>query len=337
MALIDRIKFDSPSDTVLVWKYPRDEIRLGAQLIVNETQTAVFFKNGKTYDTFEGGRFTLSSKNIPLLNKIINLPFGGETPFAAEVWFVNRTEKRDLKWGTSKPIPVIDSKFNYPINVRAFGSWGIKVTDPKPLLEKIVGTQSITESDKIESYFEGLIIQRLSNDLATFFTEKQGSIFNANAQLNEFSDFTHNDLQKTFSEYGIQIVNFEVQRVSIPDEDMKKFQDVLGKKMEVEQLGQAQVTQNYTTIKSFDVMEKAAENEGGVAGGMMAGGLGIGMGMGAGVPMGQQVGQNMNAQGDNKQSEDPMVKLQKLKQMLDSGLITEEDYNQHKSRILGDM
>ena len=109
MAIIDRIKYDAPDDTPFVWKYPSEQIKIGAQLVINQSQEVLFVKSGEALDLFESGTHTLTTGNIPFLNKIINLPFGGDTPFTAEVWYVNKTVKRDLKWGTPSPIQVMDN------------------------------------------------------------------------------------------------------------------------------------------------------------------------------------------------------------------------------------
>lgn len=345
MALIDRIKYDAKSDDAIAWKFQSDSIHLGAQLIVNEAQEAVFFRGGKALDSFGSGTHTLSSGNIPLLSKLINLPFGGQTPFTAEVWYVNKTVKRNLKWGTPGPIQVIDPMYNYPISVRAFGQWGMRINDARSFIAQIVGTQVASNgkdyisSTRIEEYFIGEIIQRLSDALAKFFVEKNTSIFQASAQINSLSTFITNDISVEFERFGIEIVNFNVERISIPDEEMKKFQEVATKRMEIDQISQARVGQAYTTMRSFDTLEKAAANEGGSAGQLLGAGLGLGVGLGAGVSMGQQVGNAMNVQPqqNNQVNNDPMVKLQKLKQLLDAGVITQEDYDGKKYQILESM
>ena len=343
MALIDRIKYDAPSDDAVVWKFPGEDIRLGAQLIVNESQEAIFFKGGKALDTFGPGTHTLSSDNIPLLRKLINLPFGGKTPFTAEVYYVNKTVKRDLRWGTAGPIQVIDPLYNYPVSVRAFGRWGMRVNDTRSFIAQLVGTQTSSAlkgyigSERIEEYFIGEIGQRLSDALAKFFVEKNISIFQVSAKINELSSFIGSDITPEFQRFGIEIVNFNVERISIPEEEQKKFQEILGKRMEIDQISQAQVGQAYATMRTFDTLEKAAENEGGGAGQLMGAGLGLGAGLGAGVPVGQQIGSAMNVQPDQPQSDDPMAKLNKLKQMLDNGLITQEDFDKKKQQILDSM
>src|SRR5208283_4379891 len=238
MALIDRIKYDAPSDDAVVWKFPSEDIRLGAQLIVNESQEVVFFKGGKALDTFGAGTHTLSSGNLPLLRKLVNLPFGGKTPFSAEVWYVNKTVKRDMKWGTKGPIQVIDPLYNYPVSVRAFGRWGMRVIDARSFIVQIVGTQTSSSSkgyigsERIEEYFVGEIVQRLSDALAKFFVENNISIFQVSARINDLSAFISSDISPEFQRFGIEVVNFNVERISIPEEDQKKFQEILGRRME---------------------------------------------------------------------------------------------------------
>jgi membrane protease subunit (stomatin/prohibitin family) len=339
MALIDRVKFDAPSDEILVWKFPSEELSVATQLIVNQSQEALLVKGGKALDIFGPGTHTLSAANIPLLNKLINLPFGGKTPFSAEVWYVNKTVKRDLKFGTNSPIPLIDPIYNYPVSVRAFGRWGIRIQDSRNFITQIIGTLPDGNSEKVENYFAGEILQRLSNALSQYFVEQKVSIFQANANLNELSKFVTVDITPEFSRFGVEIVNFNIERINIPEEEMQKFQEVLGKKMEIDQISQSQVGAAYTTVRSFDTLEKAAENEG-TAGAALAGGLGLGMGLGAGLPAGQQVGQAMKTepnQSPDTQADDSMVKLQKLKQMLDSGLITTEDFENKKNQILDQL
>jgi len=341
MALIDRIKYDAPSDDAIVWKYPSEEIRLGAQLIVNQSQSAVFFKGGKALDTFGPGTHTLASDNLPLLGRLFSLPFGGKTPFAAEVWYVNQTAKRDLRWGTRGPLQVIDPVFNFPVSVRAHGAWGFRIADVRSFIVQIVGTQVATDgkpyvsSQRVEAYFSGEIAQRLTDALAKYFVERRVSAFQVSAHLNDLSSFVARDIADEFERYGIEILNFNVGHVSIPEEEQKRFQDVLGRRMEIDQIGQARVGQAYATMRSFDTLEKAAQNEGGSVGQMLGAGLGLGVGFGTAVPLGQQVGNAMSVQADQGgQPDDPLSKLTKLKQMLDGGLITQEDYDQRKKAIL---
>ncbi|MCT7634743.1 SPFH domain-containing protein [Aliarcobacter butzleri] len=342
MALIDRIKYDAPSDDVIVWKYPHEDIKLGAQLIVNESQEAILFKGGKALDTFGPGTHTLSSGNIPLLNKIINLPFGGDTPFTAEVWYINKTVKRNLKWGTKGSIQLIDPLYNYPVSVRAFGIWGMRINDSRSFITQIIGSQSFSNSknyigtERVEDYFIGEIVQRLQDALSKYFIHKNISAFQANAYINELSSFISNDISREFDRFGIEIVNFNIERISIPEDEMKKFQEILGKRMEIDQISQAKVGQAYTAMRTFDTLEKAAENDS-TAGGIFGAGLGLGLGVGAGVPIGQQLGEQMNINSQTQTGDDTdeiMKKMNKLKQLFNNNLITEDEYNQKRKQLL---
>ncbi len=336
MALIDRIKHDAPMDDLLVWKYPSEDIRIGSQLIVNQSQEAVFVKGGQTLDLFGPGTHTLTTANIPLLRKLVNLPFGGQTPFSAEIWYVNKTVKGGLKWGTKAPIPVIDPKYKFPVSVRAYGKWGLRVADSRTFVGQIVGSQLRADSSRIDEYFGGEIVQRLSDALARFFVEQNVSIFEANAKLNELSRFTAGQISPEFARFGIEIVSFNVENISLPDDEKRKFQEVLGRRMEIEQISEAEVGQAYVAMRSFDVLEKAAENSGGAAGGLLAGGVGLGMGLAGGVSAGQQLGSalNLTPQGQPNPADNVVARLQQIKQMFDAGLITEQEFNTKKQQIL---
>jgi membrane protease subunit (stomatin/prohibitin family) len=340
MAIVDRIKHDAPSDDLFVWKFPSEDLKLGSQLIVNQSQNAVFVKGGQALDVFGPGTHTLTTGNLPFLNKILNFPFGGQTPFTAEVWYVNKTVKRDLKWGTKGPIQVIDPVYQFPVSVRAFGRWGLRISNSQSFINQIVGSLKSTDAQRIEEFFIGEIVQRLCDALAKYFIKENISVFQVSARLNDLSAFTQNAIGPEFDRFGIEVVNFNVERISIPEDEQKKFQEILGKRMEIDQVSKASVGQAYVTMRTFDTLESAAQNSGGAAGNLLAGGLGLGMGVGAGLPIGNQMGQAMNVQPQQSSSElptDPMAKLQKMKQMLDTGLITQQDYDDKKKEILSQL
>jgi membrane protease subunit (stomatin/prohibitin family) len=339
MATIDRVKFDSSSDETLVAKFASEELRLGSQLIVNQSQEAVFVKGGEACDVFPPGTHTLSTGNLPLLSKVVDLPFGRQTPFTAEVWFVSKTVKRDLRWGTKAPIPLIDPRYNYPISVRAFGRWGVRVSDSSLFVREIVGTLRIADSAKVLEYFTGEIHQRFSNILAGFFASEKVSIFDANTRLNDLSSTSATAIRPELEKVGIELVNFNVERVSIPDEDLAMMQKVLGRRMEIDQISKATVGPAYTTMRTFDTLEAAASTPGGATGAMLAGGLGLGMGVGAGVPLGKQAGEAMDArpQSPATASGDPVARLQSLRRMLNGGLITNGEYEAKKKEILNGL
>lgn len=348
MAFVDRIKYDAPSDEAIAWKYPSEAIRLGSQLIVHQSQEAVLFRGGQALDTFGPGTHTLRTGNLPLLARLVGLPFGGLTPFTAEVWFVNRTVKRDLGWGTPGPIQVVDPTYRVPVSVRAFGRWGFRVRDARSFLTQIVGTQVATDgadyvaADRVAAYFAGEIGQRLTDALARYFVERAVSVFEVGARLNELSTFVAGDVARELDRFGIEVVNVNVERASIPDEEQARFQEILARRMEIEQISQATVGPAYATMRTFDTLEKAAENEGGAAGQLLGAGLGLGVGIGSGVPIGQKVGGALQVEPGTAEpgTAEPAVleeRLRVLKRMLDDGLIAQEDYDRKKRAVLDEL
>lgn len=335
MAIIDVVKSSALSDSVLVEKFCGErpfELRLGSQLIVNQSQEAIFVKGGVALDTFGPGTHTLSTANIPLLSSLTSGIFGN-TPFAAEVWFVNKTVKRDIPWGTPTRIPIMDSKFNFLINIGAFGQWGMRIDDSRSFVTQLVGTQLGADAKRIESYFQGEILEKLSSNLTKYIQEKKLSLVEINSKLTELSQLIREAISSEFSRFGIEIVNFNINNISIPQREMMILQNSMTKRLEIEALKDTQISQSYITAKSLEVMEKAAENNSGAAGGVIAGAMGIGVGMGAGLPLGRQMSQNMQIQA-SEQQEDYISKLKRLKSLFEQELITKEEYETKKKEIL---
>ena len=284
MAIIDRIKFDGTSDdqSWLVYKYPSDEFVLGSQLIVNQSQEALFFKGGEALDLFGPGTHTLSTGNIPILKKLVNIPFGGNTPFSAEIYYINNTSRLDMKWGTSVPFQIMDPMLNNIIGVRAFGQFGISINDSRTFITKIIGAVKeghISDYDVVRKYFNGLINTKIKELVATYITRKKISVLDITTYLSEISENSKNSINEEFESYGIEIKNFYIESVNFPKEDISKVKEAYERRSELKVLGE-----DYYRQRSFDVLEKLADNE--AAGGAANAGLGLGMGLGAGQAMG---------------------------------------------------
>jgi len=332
MALIQVIKYEAEDDNIFVWKYPSDQIRLGAQLIVNEGQKAIFVKGGQALDIFEPGTFTLTTGNIPLIDKLINLPFGGDTPFAAEIWYINTTVKRDLTWGTPSPIPLMDSNLGFPVSARSFGKWGARIIDVRSFVTQIVGSQSFADATKINDYFIGEIIQSLTSNLSSAITSGQTSILQISSFLTPLSKSSADLIKMEFDKFGVELVNFNIESINIPTDELKRIQDVFAKTLEAKELSKVNVGAGFSAIKSFEVLNNAAENP---SEGSIGGMLGAGIGLGAGFPLGQQMGQNLTTSQNAEESSTD--KLRELKKMLDENLISEEQYNLKRDKIIEQM
>jgi len=278
MALIQLIKYDGTPD-VYAWKHPETNLGTWTQLIVNQTQEAVLFKDGRALDLFGPGRHTLTTANIPLLNNIINLPFGGESPFAAEVWFVNKVTTLDVKWGTSVPVKLQDPKYNIIVPVRAFGQMGIRIEDSRKFLLKLVGTLPAFNRENLVNYFRGLLLMNINSILSSFFVHRKLSILEVNAYLQDMSDHFKQNVTPGLEEFGIQLINLFVNSVNLPEDDpsIQRLRDALARKAEMDIIGY-----NYQQERTFDTLEGAAKNEGSIGAGLMGAGLGLGMGVGVG-------------------------------------------------------
>jgi len=281
MSVIDLVKWNG-NPNILAWKFPSEELSTWTQLIVNETQEAYLVKEGVYQGPFGAGRHTLTTENIPLLRTLIGIPFGGKSPFTAEVWYINRATNLDIRWGTPDAIQLQDPKYQLMVPVRAFGQYGIKVTDAKKFLLKLVGTLPGFDVNTLSDYFKGVFTTKIKTGIATAIIKNGQSVLEISTQLEILSNMLKETLAPDMEEYGIGLVQFNIHSINVPEDDpaVISLKAALAKRTEMGILGF-----NYQQERSFDVMQTAAGNEGS-AGNVMGAGLGMGMGMGMGVPMG---------------------------------------------------
>ena len=286
MAFIDVVKWEG-NEREFAWKFPSENLRLGTQLVVKPGQSAFFVKGGVICDEVTEGTVTLKSGNIPLLTKLISLPFGGTTPFQAEVWFVNRLAKLDTPWGTEQPIQLEDPKYGVIVPVRAFGQFGYRIIDPRRFLETIVGTAKVFTGQQILSYFKGAMLSAVNTSIGNALVEQKVSLLGIAAHLGELSQFCQQSMDETFQRFGLELVNFYFQSINIPESDPSymKLKQIKEKSAELELVGR----DIYQFDKSMDVLKTAAANEG-AGSTIMQSGMGLGMGMLMGTQIGQQAG-----------------------------------------------
>ncbi len=285
MKIFDIIKYDGPND-VFVWKFPGEDFNTLSQLIVHESQEALFFKDGQALDLFGAGKYTLHTQNIPLIRRVINLPFNGESPFRCEVYFINKTVSMDVMWGTSSPIPIQDAIYKIILPVRANGQFAVRVVDSKKLLVKLVGTISQFDQQTLRRYFKGILLTNIKDYIASQFVQKQVSFLEIHSHLREIAIGIQNDLAGEFMQYGIELVNFNVNEITPPEDDPSYLQlkKALAKKAEMSVMGY-----DYQQERAFNVLDRAAANEG-IASDIMGAGMGLGMGMNLGNVLGGTMG-----------------------------------------------
>ncbi|MHB2025576.1 MAG: SPFH domain-containing protein [Elusimicrobiota bacterium] len=289
MSIIDRVKYDGPAE-VLVWRHPPDDLSWGTQVIVNQSQEAVFFKGGQALDVLGPGTHTLHTANVPLLRSIISAPFGGRTPFAAEIYFVNKAAHLDVKWGTKPPIPIQDPKFGVFVPIRAFGQFGVQIQDSKMFVSQISGTLEAFTLDALSEYFRGALLARAKDYIAQTIINRKIGILEISAHLEEMSQDLNRGLAGDFARFGVLLLNFYLDSVDVPDDDdtVVRLKKALADRAEFDILGSA-----YNTKRTFDTLEKAAGNEGGGAGAGMSLGMGLGAGSGIGGIMAGAMGQSV--------------------------------------------
>ncbi len=321
MQLYEVIKYEGDNDNI-VWKYEKEDFNLGSQLIVHESQEAIFFLNGQALDVFGPGKYTLETENLPLLSKIINLPTGGESPFHCEVYFINKVEHLAIKWGTDSKIQYMEPNYHFPIYIGASGEMAIGISNAKKLLIKLVGTEKKLSKDKLISYFKAFLMIRLKPLLSKYIRENKTNIFEIDEQLETISKEVKDKLISDFQEYGIDLKQFFITAIVKPDgnDQYEKFKDLYfrqyadvaeaelkqkvdiihqqteSKKMviEAEGIAEKRKTEGYTyqEERGFDVAEKIAANEG--AGNFSSAGIGMGIMTSVGSTVHNTFGTAMN-------------------------------------------
>ena len=275
MAIIDVVRFDGlKSRDWLIYKYPSEELVLGTQLIVQEGQVAIFVRGGMIADVFYPGTYTLITENLPILKELINLPFGKRTPFSAEVYFINTTIRLDINWGTIDPIQLIDPKYYVKLRVRSFGQMGLRIVDATTLFREVIGGMQqadLVKLDKIKEYYRGVLVIKVKSAIADAIITNGISVLEISTKLESLSERVKAQITPEFVRYGFDVANFYIQSINFPDEDFEKINKILEDKAAFEIMGDGR----YSTKRSFDVYEGAANNQNGVAGAFAAGGIGL--------------------------------------------------------------
>jgi membrane protease subunit (stomatin/prohibitin family) len=260
----------------MVWRFPRyeNEIKMGAKLVVRESQVAVFVNEGRIADTYRPGTFTLETQNMPILSTLKGWKYGFHSPFKAEVYFVNTRLFTDLKWGTPNPVIVRDPEFGM-VRLRAFGGYAVRVVDPGLFLKELVGTDPHFQTGEVEDFLRQIVVGKVGNALAS----AQVSVLDLAANQDSLGTRLAGILSEDARPMGLEFPRFIIENVSMPPE----VEAALDKRTQLGILGNLD---QYTQFQAANALQDAARNPGGGA----AEGIGLGMGMAMGQRMAQAMG-----------------------------------------------
>lgn len=369
------IKYEGDNST-FIWKHPCEDFNSLTQLIVHESQEAIFFMNGQALDLFGPGRYTLETQNIPKLGRLLNRTTGDQTPFHCEVYFINKTEQMAIKWGTDSKVTYVEPTYGFPISIGASGEMSLRAEDSRKLLLKLVGTENFLGQQKLVSFFRAVLMTRAKTYIAQYMKNNTVSIFEIDEHLAAFSEALHTQLTPDFADYGVSLERFFVTTIVKPDGDrqyekfkelhFRQYADIAEAKLrqqtdliyaqtEAQKVmidSQAQATKRaqegytYAQERGFDVAEKVAQNE--AVGQFTNMGVGLGTMAGVGGVVGGVVGNAVNgamtaaaeAPAAPKPADDMAAfkaKVEKLTVMKQAGLIGEEEFAQMKAKLLSDI
>jgi membrane protease subunit (stomatin/prohibitin family) len=318
---IEVIEWTDPTNNTMVYRFPvaSNEIKMGARLTVRESQAAVFVNEGQIADVFGPGLYTLSTQNMPIMTMLRSWPHGFTSPFKAEVYFVNTRQFTDLKWGTANPIPLRDADFGL-VRVRAFGSFAIRIVDPTKFLKEIVGTDGLFQTDEISGWLRDHVVSDFTQAVASL----KIPVLDLAANYRQLSQGIQVTLQPHFAEYGLDLTRFFIENISVPPEVEK----AMDRRASMGAVGVG----DYATFQAANAMEIGAGNPGG-------GGSGSDMAqMVAGLAMGQRIAQGIEkgAEPAAAPAEGKPVpeRLKELKELFDSGILTEDEYNSKRAELI---
>jgi membrane protease subunit (stomatin/prohibitin family) len=273
--LIDIIQWTDDSRDTIVWRFPRydNEIKMNAKLIVRESQTAVFVNEGTIADVFPPGTYTLTTQNMPILSTLKGWKYGFESPWKAEVYFVNTRQFPGQKWGTQNPVIVRDPEFG-AVRLRAFGSFTLRVSDPAALLREMVGTDPQFRTEEVREYLRELVVSHLGSALA----KAQVPMLDLAAKQLDIGNTLGAVISDELASSGIAIPKFIIENISVPPE----VEEALDKRSSIGVVGDLD---KYTKFQTANAIEDAANNPGG---------SGEGFGFGLGMAAAQRAGQALN-------------------------------------------
>ncbi len=340
--LTDVIKNSGTGD-LLVWRQPEEDFNTNSTLVVMPGEQAVFINGGIVEGVFDSGTYKLSTQNYPFVSRLHNMMSGGVSTFNCVVCFVRTTTTVEIRWGTDTPLQVRDKLLGIATEVRAHGSYRVRVTDPAKFLQSCVGNNvTAVRPDDMTRTFAMQFQSTVKSLLTARLNALDAELIGIEARLEEFSDQVAPSIAEALKEYGLGLVAFSIAALNIADDEQRRRYDQIGMD-NIEKIRGAQgdkavlgiLGDDWERVTSADIMKAMASNPG--AGGGAADLAGIALGMAAAEPFAAMTRQAMAGDSADNTADDPVATLSQLKKMLDLGLIEPADYDAKKAEVLGRM
>lgn len=329
---------NSGDGEMLIWRQPEEDFNTNSTLIVLPGEQAIFVKGGNIEQVFDSGTYQLSTDNYPFISRIRNAFTGGISTFNCVVYFVRKADSKEIKWGTDSPIQVRDKVYNIRTDVRARGAYRVTIDNPSLFLERFIGNNiPFTTQAELDNYFINQHRSKVKTAVSKFLNSLNQELIGLDSYLDDLSKDIAPFIDETLEEYGIKCTNFSIAGLDV---DTSKY----------DQLDQSQIAQiaktrsakgdvevmdilgdKWSKQKSYEVLHDLANNENG-----NNAGIGLGMGLGTAGAFAEMTKEVIGS--NNKQTSNSVLdKMTALKQMLDAGLITQEEYNKKKTELLSQM
>ncbi len=366
--IIEVIAYNGPND-VLIWKHPNENFNTNTQLIVGPAQEAIFVKGGQVLERFISGTYTLNTENYPFIRALVGLVTGGVSPFSCSVYYVNKVVLMGIDWGTDTPISIMDPVYGIPVDVRGYGDFSLRVEDGRKLMEKLVGQSQGFSQHEVQQFFSKLMATQVRSLISSTMQDNGLSPIGIDAHLAEMSLDAAKRIQPIFEPYGMAVNHFTIANISAADLDemKRKSRDLQKHRMETEvsvedkrKMAQAQayansqlnVTEQQKMVGR--AMEALASNTGPIAGGAefmpfvgMDGGN-VSQPSSAGTAeiarmlldstaQSGAVRSNTNDEDAPQSQKDFEQRVAKVKFMLDSGVITQEQFQEKIDQLLREV
>ncbi|MCL2844090.1 MAG: SPFH domain-containing protein [Chitinivibrionia bacterium] len=346
---------NSGDGNLLIWRQPEEDFNNNSTLIVMPGEEAIFIKDGVIEQTFDNGKYVLSSENYPFISRIRNAFTGGISTFSCVVYFVRKAHSMEIRWGTSSPIQVRDKQLGIATKLKARGSYKIQVDNPQKFLTKLIGNNVdvMGQQELLDDYFANEFQGKVKSSITRALNETETELLGIEGRMEEFAETVQPFLGEVFDDYGLKIVKFSISAIDMDDDELRRRYDEIGMDA-ISKMRNAQADKTVMNVlgddwgrqQAADISKTLAANPN--SGGVAGAGAGLGMGLAAAGTfgnMGQQMFAPMQQQAPSPQtppassdgSNDPIAAMKKLKEMLDLGLIEQAEFDAKKTEIMSRM